>query len=201
MPRPTEVRRLLRVPSVQLGLMVSGTVMIGIVVHSSFLPAFLDLLAYPATVIGVIVSLRALTTLAVRPFMAPLVDRMGGRYRSFLAMLTLTALGLAGVAGGAQLAVLVVISVMIGVGVGIAQPLTLVAVVEDVPREEHGTAFGVRITANRLVQLTTPLLLGLVAQLAGYGAMFVVAGVLTVGTVATLAWTRRRFAGIDVRTA
>lgn len=201
LPRPAEVGRLLRVPSVQLGLMVSGTVMIGVVAHSSFLPAFLDLLAYPATVIGVIVSLRALTTLAVRPFIAPLVDRMGGRYRTFLAMLTLTALGLVGVAGGAQLAVLVIVSVMIGVGMGIAQPLTMVAVVEDVPYEEHGTAFGVRITANRLVQLTTPLVLGVVAQVAGYGAMFTVAGVLTAVTVATLAWKRRRFAGIDVRAA
>lgn len=199
LPRPREVRALLRVPALQLGLLVSGTVMIAMVVHGSFLPAFLDVLAYPATVIGLILSLRALTTLSVRPFMASWVERLGGRYRTFVTMMVLTSLGLAGVAGGGHLAVLVLVSVMIGVGVGIAQPLTLVAVVEDVPSAEHGTAFGVRITANRGVQLVMPLLLGAVAQVAGYAAMFVVAGMLTAGTVATLAWQHRRFAGVDVR--
>lgn len=197
LPRPRQLAALFRLPSVLVSLLVSATVMIAITGHLSFLPAYLETLAYPATVIGGILSLRSLATVAVRPFTAAIVTRLGGRFRSFVTMMTLCALGVAGVALGGQAAVLVLASVLIGVGIGVAQPLTLAGVVEQAPEEEYGVAFGVRITGNRLVQFGAPLALGLIAQLAGYPVMFLTAGAITFGTVGVLLANASRFRAVE----
>jgi len=86
---------------------------------------------------------------------------------------------------------------VLGLAVGVAQPLTMVGVVEQIDVREHGMAFGARITANRLVQFVAPLLLGVVAQLAGYVAMFLVAAAAVAATVWALTLRRHRYAVIE----
>ncbi len=194
---PGRLLSLGRLPTVQLSLWVSGTVMIVLITHNSFLPAFLDGLEVPASVIGVVISARSLASVAIRPFMAGVVARLGGRMRTFLTMLTASALGVAMIAGAPNLVVLLASSAMLGLAVGVAQPLTMVGVVEQIDVHEHGMAFGARITANRLVQFIAPLLLGLVAQLAGYVAMFLVAAAAVAATVWALTLRRDRYVVIE----
>lgn len=172
-----ELLALLRLQSVRLSLLVSIAVMVVLTSHNSFLPAFLDSFRIPASVIGVIISARSLASIAVRPFMASLVARMGGRFRAFLVTVFAAAVGVAGIAVGPSLPVLLGSSLILGLSVGVAQPLTMVSVVEEVVPGGHGAAFGLRVTANRLAQIVASLLLGLAAQVAGYGVMFLLAAV------------------------
>jgi MFS family permease len=194
---PRLLAGLLRLPTVQVSLWASGTAMIVLTVHNSFLPAFLGERAVAATLIGAIVSARSLASVVVRPFMPRVVAAVGGRLRTFLVMLTAAALGVAAIAFGPLLPLLLASSLVLGVAVGVAQPLTMVAMLEEVEPATHGTAFGLRITANRLVQFTSPLLLGVVAQLLGYPAMFAVAAVAIAATAVLLAARRGRFGAID----
>ena len=178
---------LLRLASVRTSLWVSGTVMVVMIAHNSFLPAYLEGLAVPATLIGGVVSLRSLVAVAVRPFMARIVAAFGGRIPTFLATLTLAALGTAGLATGATLALQALAAVALGVAVGVAQPLTMASMVEEVPSERHGFALGTRITANRFAQVVAPLALGAMAQALGYAATFLLtAGFLAAMTVGLL---------------
>lgn len=195
-PTPAQMSRLLRNPGVQLALLVSGTIMIPLMGYQSFLPAYLDLLAYPATAIGAIISLRSLATLAVRPFMPRLIAILGGRFRTLVIMVAMSGAGLAGIAYG-QLWALVLVAVLIGVGLGIAQPLTMVTVVERVAAAERGTAFGLRLTANRLLQVTGPLALGLIAQSVGYRAMFPLAATFVGLSLLILLIRAGHFAGAE----
>jgi MFS family permease len=192
-PSPAQMRRLLRNPGVQLALLVSATLMIPMMGYQSFLPAYLDLLAYPASVIGGVISLRALVTIAVRPFMPRIISISGGRYRTLLVTTSMTVLALAGIAFGSSPVALVLVALLLGVGVAVAQPLTMVAVVDRVADAERGIAFGLRLTANRLLQVTGPLALGLVAQLVGYRAMFPIAAAFSLTTVVLLIARRRHF--------
>jgi MFS family permease len=192
-PRPAQLGRLLRNPGVQLALLVSGTIMIPLMGYSSFLPAYLDLLAFPATIIGAVISLRSLVTIAVRPFMPRIIAFLGGRFRTLVVMASMSILGLAGIAYGGSLVALVAVAVLVGVGLGIAQPLTMVAVVDRVAAAERGTAFGLRLTANRLMQVTGPLALGLIAQSVGYQAMFPISAAVAALTVALLIVRRGYF--------
>ena len=194
---PRALLELARLPTVQVSLVVSAGVMLVLIAHGSFLPAFLDELAVPASVIGLILSARSFASIVVRPVMARVITLLGGRVRTFLANAAASAVGLAGLALGDQLVVLVAASLLLGLSIGIAQPLTMVTVVEEVPTHGHGVAFGARITANRLVQFVTPLLLGLVAQAFGYAPMLLVAGVAVAIPGAVLLGRRQRYAVID----
>lgn len=194
---PRELLALLRLPTVQVSLWVSATVMLVLICHNSFLPAFLDDLAVPASVIGVVLSARSLASIVVRPFMARAIALLGGRFTTFLVTIAGSAVGVAGIALGGNLVVLMGASIVLGVSIGISQPLTMVGVVEEVEAGGHGVAFGLRITANRAVQFVAPLLLGVVAQLLGYAPMFLVAAALIVATGLMIAARGDRYRVID----
>lgn len=194
---PGRLVELFRLPTVKVSLWVSGTVMIVLIAHNSFLPAFLDELAVPASVIGLVISARSAASVLIRPFMASLVAGFGGRLRTFLVTIAASAVGVAGIAFAPSLVTLLASSLLLGLAVGVAQPLTMVAMIEEVDVSSHGTAFGMRITANRLVQFVAPLLLGLIAQAFGYATMFVAAAALVGSTAVLLAAQRRRFGAID----
>lgn len=189
---------LARLPTLQVSLWVSATVMIVLVAHTSFLPAFLDGFEVPASIIGIVISARSAASVAVRPFLAGVVSLFGGRLRTFLVMLSAAVVGVAAIAAAPNLTVLLASSLLLGVATGVAQPLTMAAVVEEVEPRSHGTVFGARITANRAAQFVAPLLLGLVAQAMGYAAMFVVAAAVVAATVVGLSVRRRRYRAIDV---
>ncbi|MEX2541330.1 MAG: MFS transporter [Trueperaceae bacterium] len=196
-PSPAQVSRLLRNPGVQLALLVSGTLMIPALGYQSFLPAYLDLLAFPATVIGAVISLRALVTIMVRPFMPLIISHLGGRFRTLLVTMTMSIVGLAGIVYGDSIWALACVALLVGVGLGIAQPLTMVAVVDRVAAKERGMAFGLRLTANRLMQVTGPLALGLIAQTVGFQAMFPIAALISCTSIVLLLARRGHFAGVE----
>ncbi len=189
-PAPRELLALTKLPTVQVSLWVSAAVMVVLTSHNSFLPAYLDEFAVPASVIGTIISSRSLASIVVRPFMATIVAHLGGRFLTFLVTIFASALGVAGLALGTHIAVLLISSLILGLSVGIAQPLTMVAVVEEVATNRHGVALGTRITTNRLVQFVAPIVLGLVAQVINYAVMFQIAS-LCVAAAAILLISRR----------
>jgi MFS family permease len=197
LPSPRALASLVRLPTAQASLWVSGTVMIVLIAHNSFLPAYLDELAVPASVIGVVLSARSAASVVVRPLMARVVRTLGGRLRTFVIALVASAAGVAGILSAPDLAWLLASAALIGLAIGVAQPLTMVAMVEQVPGEAHGVAFGTRITANRLAQFVAPLVLGVLAQAAGYGAMFVVAAAVIATTAAGLIARRHVYRAID----
>jgi hypothetical protein len=84
--------------------------MIPLMGYQSFLPAYLDLLAFPATVIGAVISLRARVTIVVRPFMPRIITLLGGRFRTLVLMTALSGIGLTGIAYGAQIWTLVLVT-------------------------------------------------------------------------------------------
>ena len=194
---PRDLLELVRLPTVQISLWVTGTVMLVVLAHGSFLPAFLDELAVSASVIGVVLSARSLASIIVRPFMARTIVWFGGRFRTFLVTVAGSVAGVAGIALGGHLGIVMAASVLLGLSIGLSQPLTMVGVVEQVEESGHGVAFGLRITLNRAVQFVAPLALGVVAQFAGYAAMFVVAAA-AIGAVGVVLVVRRdRFRVID----
>ena len=185
-PTPGQIVELASSPGIQVGLLVSSTIMIALIAHQSFLPAYLDLLRYPATVIGVVVSFRAFVTIIVRPWMPQIIALLRGRYMTLLIMTATAALGLCFLGYAINIWMILFVSGLIGIGQGIAQPLTMVTVVDNVDDTQRGIALGLRLSANRLMQVSSPVVLGLVGQAAGYGPLFLVGGLLTSVTVAIL---------------
>jgi MFS family permease len=89
-------------------------------------------------------------------------------------------IGLLATGIGSSIVILGLAAVSIGIGWGITQPLSMVAVTEQASGGERGFALSMRITANRLAQLGSPILFGLVAEWSGVGGTFVLSSAILI---------------------
>lgn len=167
---------LLSVSGVQLAVVFTFSIAFAQAVFSAFFPVILQAVGMTTALIGALLSLRALVSTVLRPFLPVLVTRLGDRRSALIAMVALMALGSALLAASQALAVAVLVSVIVGVAWGLAPPLSIVMVVAGAAEAELGFALGVRFTVNRLAQLLGPLAIGLVADGLSLRAGFLACG-------------------------
>lgn len=161
---------------VQLSIAVTGAATLAMIIHGNYLPVFLEDLAVPATTIGLLVSLRAVAAMAIRPFMAGAIALVGGRSTAVLGSVVLLAAGLMFLGGTDNLLLIALFAVMVGIGSGVCQPLSMVILAEHVDATRRLGALGMRLMANRGMNFLAPLLFGVVLELSGFGASFALAG-------------------------
>lgn len=171
---------------IRLGIMASASGMFAMTAFQAFLPAYLEGLAFSATAIGMLISLKSLASMVIRPFMPLVIRLFHGRANTLSAMMLLiaTSIGLTGFVSSQPL--LVVLAIVFGFGFGISQPVSMVAVIEDVRAGNRGFVLGLRLTGNRVAQLIGPLLLGIVAEPLGFGPAFLVGAVVVVAASAVI---------------
>jgi MFS family permease len=124
-------------------------------------------------------SLRAGCAVLSRMGLARLTARFGRRAiltvsigAAAVAVAVLPVLGVPGAA---------VAMVVLGFGLGTPQPLTMSWVVSLADREHHGTALGLRLTANNVAQISLPVVITAVAGPFGVaGVLLTTAAVLAV---------------------
>lgn len=168
---------LLRVRGVLPGLLVSLTVLSCTDLLGVYLPVLGEHLGIGPAVVGVLLAVRAATSMATRLFTAPLLRRFSrsGMLCSTAAVAAVCAAALP-VFGSAP--VMAVLMVGAGLGLGLGQPLTTTWIVRLVPPDMRGRALALRVTGNRLGQFTVPMLAGLVAGLLGAAPVFWLMGLL-----------------------
>ncbi|MBB5321698.1 MFS transporter [Marinobacter oulmenensis] len=171
--------RLLKTNSgVRVSIALTVAVMFALGAHGTFLPVYLESLSVSATVIGGLVSLRALFAMGVRPFMSPIIAFLGGRAPAMVWSAAIVAIGLmfTGLTGNAY--VLGVLAVLVGIGSGISQPLSMVVLAEHVSAAQRSSALGMRLMGNRGVQFLAPLMLGFLAEIMPFNMTFFIAGLV-----------------------
>ncbi len=176
--------RLLRVPGLPAGLLVSLALLAAVDLLTAYLPVLAGQAGIGPGVVGLLLSLRAFGSIASRLLLGRLVARWG-RVR----LLVGSTLGSAALLAALPLfssapawAVLLVVS---GVLLGVGQPLTMVLVVRAAPAGSKGMALAMRLTGNRLGQVAVPAAAGLAAGAAGAAAAFWLLG----GLLAVSAFT------------
>ena len=176
---------------VQLAVLSSVAVFVGISVRQAFLPLALEQLGYPATQIGALLSLGALASVAVRPAMPVISRRLGGPARTLVVAMAAVAVGVGLMGVARHAAAFALLTVTAGVGTGVGRPLSIVTVARHVAPGRRGTALGLRMSSNRAAQLGAPVLVGAVIGAAGFGAGFGAVGAL----LAAASWAAARRVG------
>jgi MFS family permease len=141
-----------------------------------FYPIYVNQLGFAASVIGLMLSIRALITVFARLFIIPITRLLGGRLATLIICMVGLAVGLGMTPFCRNLPALILNSVFIGIGIGLVMPMSQATVFESVDSSERGVALGVRLTGNRLAQLSNPLLFGLLTQCFGISVAFWSAG-------------------------
>jgi MFS family permease len=163
---------------VQVSVLVTVLGMFALGVYGSYLPVYLESLALTPVVIGVLVSLRAGVSMLVRPFMARIIAAAGGREPTVLLSLGALAVGIGLLGISEQIFWLGLLAVIVGIGSGLTQPLSMVILAESVDREKRSGALGMRLMANRAIHFLAPLLFGLVLEFGSFGLAFGTSGLM-----------------------
>ena len=166
---------------------VSITVISAVDVLIAYLPAYGEEAGLSIALVGLLLAVRAASSLVSRLFMTQLI-RLLGRSRLLALSMAMAGGGLAVMPFVAQPAILVAIMVVVGLGLGLGQPMTIAWVANRSPRRERATALGVRLTGNRAALLVVPTLMGAIAGTAGLTAIFIVVAIsLGAGAVVAVA--------------
>jgi len=173
-PRETRsgsVRTILATAGVPAGIFASIAVLSAADIFTAYLPVLGEERGIAPGTIGVLLAVRAASSMAARLGIGGIVTWVG---RMRLITLSAFAAGLAfcGVALSGDVAILAILSLVAGFALGFGQPLSMTLVAQLVPQHARATALSVRISGNRIGQIAAPAAAGLVAGAAGAAAPF-----------------------------
>jgi MFS family permease len=170
-PAPAHALALLGSPRLRRLLAASLLASAAWDVYQFVLPLHAGAIGLSASAVGLAVAGFSAGSLTVRLLMPRLVSRM--RTTGWMKVslgIGVVSFALAPFAG--RLEVLLLLSFLIGVGPGIAQPLLLARLHEAAPPGRAGEAAGLRMTLLSAMQLVVPIGLGLLAGLIGSTPLF-----------------------------
>lgn len=168
---------ILRTPGILPALLVSATVLSSIDILIIYLPALGEDRMWPASLVGGLLALRALSTMATRIFLGRLAARYG-RAPLLKVSMAIAAIALVGLAAVDVVPLLVLIMIAAGAGLGIGQPMTMSWVASVAAPGTRATALAVRMMANRVGQVALPVGAGTVAAVAGAAGVLGVTGLV-----------------------
>jgi len=184
---PTRLGTVLRLPGLLQALFTSSIVLAAVDITLVYLPAVGADRGLSSGVVGLLLLLRAASSMVSRLGLGQLATWLGRR-RLMVGSVGLAAASMALMALPVPVWALGALLAVAGFTLGIGQPLTMSWLAEVSPLGLRGTAMSLRLTGNRLGQVLIPSLVGLVAT--GVGAAGVL-GVSAVGLAAAGASSRR----------
>jgi MFS family permease len=142
-----------------------------------FLPLYGSENQFSAFSIGVIISIRAATSMTSRFFLGRLSARFSTK-QLLVGSNVISVLACAAMAFAPNPVTLGVIVAIAGFSLGVGQPLTMSAVSQLSVPEERAFAVSTRLTSNRLGQFIVPAGAGVLAAGSGTGAVFIALSLL-----------------------
>ena len=162
---------LLRIPQLRHTLLVSAMLAMGWDLFTFLIPLYGASIGLPATTIGAILSTFAVATLTVRMLMPALVGRIG-QWTVITAALAVSGASYVAFPFVSQVPFLMMLSFVLGLGLGAAQPMIMSLLYEVSPRGRQGEAVGLRTMMLNGSHTLIPLLSGALSAAAGTGPVF-----------------------------
>ncbi|HEY0338439.1 MAG TPA: MFS transporter [Burkholderiales bacterium] len=154
-------------------LVTAGVIETGLELFNFFLPIYARSLGLSASLIGMIMGSFAVALLAVRTLMPTLVRRTSEE-RVLSGSLYLAAGACLVFPFASNFAQLLVISFVLGLGLGCGSPLSLVLAYNRSPAHRSGEAIGIRQTVTKVTEMVMPIIFGSLGTALGMGPVFCV---------------------------
>jgi MFS family permease len=142
-----------------------------------FLPLYGNENQFSALSIGIIISIRAATSMASRYFLGRLSARFTPR-QLLISSNWISIIALIAMAFAPNPWILGAVVFVAGFTLGVGQPLTMTLISQLTVPDERALAVSTRLTGNRLGQFLIPAAAGLVAASAGTSAVFIALAIL-----------------------
>jgi MFS family permease len=184
--------RTARLPAIRGVLVSSFVAMYVISIKSTFYPLLLQDRGIDLVLIGVLLSLMGIASLAVRVCLPWLLRTLGPSRVLALGSIA----GIVGISVTPWLvhpALLVLGALVTGAGYGSNPPVAMQLLGTHSSREERGLAMGLRAASSRLAQVIQPVVFGSLAALVGTALTFPISGLLLAAVAVS---TRRDMAAL-----
>lgn len=167
----TAMLSILKAPGMSRALLASAAVLTSLDLMIAYLPVIGEQRGIAPAVVGSLLSLRAMASLASRLSLTRILDRFGRR-RTLVVAMAASGIAMASIGIAASPILIGIALVISGYGLGVGSPLTMAWVSAGTVPTARGTALGLRMTGNRIGQVVIPLGVGAVAALSGPGVVF-----------------------------
>ncbi|MEW6670653.1 MAG: MFS transporter [Thermodesulfobacteriota bacterium] len=152
-------------------LITSGIVIAGVDLFSFYFPIYGHSIGFSATLIGIVLSLYAAAAFVIRIIM-PVIVRKYNEETVLTASLLLSGMTFLLFPFFKHVAVLSIISFILGLGLGCGQPLAIMLTYNLAPDGRSGEALGMRITVNKFIQISVPVIFGSIGSMFGLLPVF-----------------------------
>lgn len=157
--------------SLRKTFITSGIILTGVGLYEFYFPIYANHLGLSASTIGVILSCNAIAYILSRLCMQWMMKKfkeetiLGG-------CLTISAIAFFLIPLFDHYVLLMIISFIMGLGLGCCQPLSIVMAYNRSPKGRTGEVLGIRLTLNKTVQFLIPILFGSLGSMVGFFPVF-----------------------------
>ena len=162
-------------------LITSGIVIAGVDLFSFYFPIYGHSIGFSASLIGIVLSLYAAAAFVIRVVM-PAIVRRYNEENILAASLLLSGMTFLLFPFFKNVAALSLIAFILGLGLGCGQPLAIMLTYNLAPVGRSGEALGMRITVNKFIQISVPIIFGSIGNLFGFFPVFWANAVLLMGS-------------------
>ncbi len=181
----TRAIELLRIPVLRRVFIASGVAMSAGDMFQLYVPLYGHSIGLTASAIGLVMGAAAVSVFVTRVLIPPMARRFGEE-RLLLYSLLLTAAMLATIPFFKTAVALGVVCFVLGLGLGLGQPLTVIIAYNHSPAGRAGEVVGLRIATNNFMHVFVPPLFGALGSLTGIALVFWASGVvLSLGAYAS----------------
>lgn len=174
------VRDMLGQPALRRIIVVSGLVVAGVDLYTFYMPIYGHSLGLSATMIGVVLGAFAAATFVVRTTL-PLLVRRWGEDRVMTASMVLAGATFLLFPFVHQVVLLLLLSFVLGLGLGVGQPLSVIMTYNLAPAGRAGEALGLRFSVVNLTHMMIPLVFGTIGSALGLITVFLANSALMLG--------------------
>jgi MFS family permease len=171
------MKELLAIPGLKRSIFVSMLTLAAIDIFYVYYPLYASSIGMTPSQIGWLLTITGSASVFVRIFIPRLVTRYG-RVRVLSIFMFCGAISY-GLIPFFQLFIFIaLVATFIGMGLGIAQPLTTILSYNLAPEGRTAEVLGIRLAGNRLSQVIIPLVFAGVSTVTGLGAIFTIEALL-----------------------
>ncbi|HET7158426.1 MAG TPA: MFS transporter [Burkholderiales bacterium] len=186
------VYAILKIGNVRRAIATSSLINVGRDLYQVYFPVYAHGIGLSASLIGIVIATNFGAELTVRLFLARLVKKF--KEEKLLAYsFYIGAVSLALMPFFQSVHALIMLSFMLGLGMGCAQPIITMLMYSYSPPGRTGEALGLRMTFIHLTKIIGPVVFGAIGSGVGLAAMFVVnAAVMAGGGMLSQSGKRRQ---------
>jgi predicted MFS family arabinose efflux permease len=137
-----------------------------------YMPIYGHAAGLSASAIGVVLAMSGIAAFVVRIWLPALVKRWGPD-KVFTTCLYVSSFSFLLVPLFTDAFMLAMVSLVLGLGMGCAQPVTLMLIFSRAPEGRSGEALGVRVTINQVTHIVVPVIFGSLGSALGIAPVFI----------------------------